>query len=230
MKKICIIPARGGSKRIPRKNVKLFLGKPVISYSIEAAKNSGLFDEIMVSTDDQEIADTAKQLGASVPFLRSPENSNDFATTMDVLKEVLAEYKKSGTEFTHVCCIYPVAPLIQTKHIIEGFELLINSQCNSVIPVTTFEYPVWRSFKKSKDDVLSYQYPEHKSTRSQDLDELFHDIGQWYWSHSECINVHDSLVTENTKGLEIPMIHVQDIDNEQDWMLAEFKYRFLNEI
>jgi N-acylneuraminate cytidylyltransferase len=230
MKKICIIPARGGSKRIPRKNVKMFLGKPVISYSIEAAKNSGLFDEIMVSTDDQEIAETAKQLGASVPFLRSSENSNDFATTIDVLKEVLAEYKKSGTEFTHVCCIYPVAPLIQTKHIIEGFELLIHTNCNAVIPVATFEYPVWRSFKKSENNLLSYQWPEYKRSRSQDLEELFHDAGQWYWSRSECMSTYNSLVTENTQGLEIPMIHVQDIDNEQDWMLAEFKYKFLNEI
>ena len=149
-KNLCIIPARGGSKRIPRKNIKPFKGKPIIAYSIIAAFESGLFDEVMVSTDDLEIAEIATSYGASIPFLRSEENSNDFATTADVLKEVLNSYKKEGKEFDYICCIYPTAPFVSSKRLIEGFEML-NKGADSVLPILSFDYPIWRSFKVNEN-------------------------------------------------------------------------------
>ena len=155
MKNLCIIPARGGSKRIPRKNVKPFLGKPMLAYSIEAAKASGLFDEIMVSTDDAEIAEVAKQYGANVPFMRSAETASDYATTADVLKEVLTNYQELGKEFDNFCCFYATAPMVQSKSIVEAFERLQQSDFTCVYPVVQFSYPIWRCLDLAEDGTMA---------------------------------------------------------------------------
>jgi pseudaminic acid cytidylyltransferase len=225
-KNLAIITARGGSKRIPRKNIKDFNGKPIIAYSIEAALTSGIFDEVMVSTDDIEIADIAKQYGAVVPFMRSHKSSDDFATTADVLKEVLQSYNNIDKNFSFACCIYPTAPFVTAKKLKTAFDFLINKTADSVIPVTKFSFPIWRSFKLD-DGKLLYNWPEFAPKRSQDLPPAFHDCGQFYFFKTDIFLASGKLVTDNTIGLEIPESEVQDIDNEEDWKLAEIKYSFL---
>jgi len=221
MANLCIIPARGGSKRIPRKNIKLFLGTPIIGYSINLALQSGLFDEVMVSTDDAEIAEVAKTFGAQVPFPRSAENANDFATTMAVLKEVLAAYEKQGKSFENVCCIYPTAPLITQKALNEGFRKLVAEGYTSVYPVAPFSFPIWRSIKIEQGKT-KMNWPEFANTRSQDLPQAYHDAGQWYWFVPAKIG--DSLYTENSGAVVLSELEVQDIDSETDWQMAELKY------
>ena len=224
MRNICIIPARGGSKRIPRKNIKEFLGKPIIAYSIELAINSGLFDEIMVSTDDDEIAEIAKKHGAKIPFLRSEKNANDFATTMDVLSEVIFKYKSIGIEFDAVCCIYPTAVLSMVEHLNEGFNLLENNIV--VLPVTQYSFPPMRSMKVSNNGYAEFRFPENKNIRSQDLEHWYHDAGQWYWFKSNFFE--ESELELKQKVIILPNTQVQDIDNDDDWKLAELKYKLIN--
>lgn len=220
MKNLCIIPARGGSKRIPKKNIKDFLGKPIIAYSIEVALNSGLFQEVMVSTDDEEIAAVAKSYGAEVPFKRSRENADDFATTLDVVKEVLRSYHESGLFFDNLCVLYPTAPFVNEARLKEGYNNLDAN--NASIPVTEFPFPVCRAFKiESKQ--LVYQWPEYEKSRSQDLEPLYHDAGQWYWIKTEC--VQHTLVPKYTAPVILKAWEVQDIDTIQDWELAELKYQ-----
>jgi N-acylneuraminate cytidylyltransferase len=221
---IAIIPARGGSKRIPRKNLKSFLGKPIIQYAIEAAINSDCFSEIVVSTDDSEIATIAKDLGASVPFYRSSENSSDYATTMSVISEVFDFYTRVGKHFAIACCIYPTAVFTSKENLIHAYNLLINSEADSVIPVIKFGYPVFRAFS-IKGDKLSYQWPEFQNTRSQDLPNLYHDSGQFYFFRTEPILKKNSLVTTNSLPLILSETEAQDIDNEEDWRMAEIKYK-----
>lgn len=226
MKNIAIIPARGGSKRIPRKNIKDFLGKPIIAYSIEAALESNVFDEVMVSTDDKEIAEIAKKYGASVPFFRSPELSNDMAMTAPVLLEVLNEYKKLAQEFDYGCCIYPCAPFINPQKIKEGIELLKDKNADSAIPVVQFSYPIQRALK-IEDDKLSMILPENMNVRSQDLMPAFHDIGQYYWFKIESFLINPVLFSKNTVPIITSESEVQDIDTLEDWKIAEMKYRIL---
>ena len=223
MKNLAIIPARGGSKRIPRKNIKNFLGKPIIAYSIEIALKSGLFDEVMVSTDDTEIAKIAKKYGAKVPFLRSEANSNDFATTADVLIEVLENY---NFKYPYACCIYPTAPLVSVNSIIEAHEKLIANNYDSVFPIVRFGYPIQRSLKVVKGKV-SIVYPEHTNSRSQDLEPRYHDSGQFYWFKSDVVVNEKKIITNNTSYIELNELAVQDIDNETDWQIAEIKYKLL---
>lgn len=222
MKKLAIIPARGGSKRIPRKNCKDFLGKPIIAYSIEVALKSNLFDEVMVSTDDEEIASIARKYGAKVPFMRSAETANDYATTMDVLNEVILEYKKRNFEFDYACCIYATAPLIRSSDLKKGFDLLISQNYLSVYPIVAFSYPIWRGLKFTNDKI-NMVWPEYANARSQDLPKVYHDAGQWYWFNT--INISDSLLTNNTSCIILDEIRVQDIDNEDDWNIAELKFK-----
>lgn len=225
-KNLAIIPARGGSKRIPRKNIKDFLGKPIIAYSIEAALNSSLFDTVMVSTDDPEIAEVANKYGADVPFVRSFANSGDFATTLDVLKEVESDYRlKLNRVFNHICCIYPAAPLIRTEHLGLGYKKLIEADLNAVYPVVKFPYPIWRGVEII-NGLTKMVWPEYANARSQDLKEIFHDAGQWYWYKPE--KIFDSLFTNNTGALVLDEREVQDVDNLADWEMAEMKYRVLN--
>ena len=225
MRNLCIIPARGGSKRIPRKNVKPFLGKPMLAYSIEAAKNTGLFDEIMVSTDDDEIADVAKQYGAKVPFMRSAETASDYATTNDVLREVLHKYCELGQEFDNFCCFYATAPLVQSKDVVVAFERLLNSSFTLVYPVVQFSYPIWRCLDLKEDGTMTRHWPEFENSRSQDLPKEYHDTGTFYWHKTKEWLRGNILVG----GIEVDETSIQDIDTETDWKLAEMKYRILHE-
>lgn len=230
MSKLCIIPARGGSKRIPRKNIRDFLGKPIIAYSIEAALQSGLFDKVMVSTDDGEIAEVSNKYGAEVPFLRSTSTSDDFATTADVLAEVLKQYENLGISFEYACCCYATAPFITAQRLAEGFDKLIAENVDSVFPITAFSYPIFRSLKKSNDGRIGMIWPENLNKRSQDFLEAFHDAGQWYWFVVDRFLKSKQIFTNNSIGLEISPLEVQDIDNEHDWHLAELKYGYLQSL
>jgi pseudaminic acid cytidylyltransferase len=223
---VAIITARGGSKRIPRKNIKLFLDKPIIAYSIKASLESGIFQEVMVSTDDEEIAEVALKYGAKVPFLRSTENSNDFATTADVLLEVLNTYQEKGLYFDHACCLYPTAPFVTASKLQNAHSLLIENQADSVIPVASFSYPIWRSLKVENGKLLM-NFPENMNKRSQDLPLAYHDVGQFYFFNVKKFLIQKKLFTENTVPLPISELEMQDIDNETDWKLAELKYKLI---
>jgi len=227
MSNLAIIPARGGSKRIPRKNIKSFLGKPIIAYSIEAAIKSNIFDEIMVSTDDDEIAEIAKSYDAKVPFVRSSQNSNDYATTFDVIKEVVNNYQQLGKRYDKICCIYPCAPLISKESIEYAYKKLINTQYDSVFPVVQFSYPIQRSLKIDVTNKLKFIYSEYNLTRTQDLEKAYHDAGQFYWMKIETCLEKGQILTDNTGPIVISEIESQDIDNETDWKLAELKYKLL---
>lgn len=231
MKKIAIIPARGGSKRIPRKNIKDFLGKPIIAYSIEAALNSELFDEVMVSTDDEEIASLARQYGARVPFLRSIKTSDDYATTVDVLLEVLAQYgEKEGKTFDYGCCLYPTAPFVKANILKEGYDTLVRKNFDSVFPVVAFSYPVWRGLRVCGDQGgVEMIWPEFLNTRSQDLERVYHDAGQWYWFSVPSVVSNEKIYTKHSGIVELDELVVQDIDTDLDWKLAELKYKLLND-
>ena len=228
MKAIAIITARGGSKRIPRKNIKEFCGKPIIAYSIAAAKESGLFDEIMVSTDDAEIAEIAKKYGASVPFMRSEATANDFATTGDVIEEVINEYEKLGKTFDIICCIYPTAPFIRSERLVEAMERLQSGECDAVSPVVKFSYPPQRGFIVV-DGFLRYKYPEFIRTRSQDLEPMYHDAGQYYFTTTESFRKVKNFSPPRSGYVILTDDEVQDIDNPDDWATAELKYRMLHE-
>ncbi|MCT4614482.1 MAG: pseudaminic acid cytidylyltransferase [Marinifilaceae bacterium] len=229
MKNIAIIPARGGSKRIPRKNIKEFCGKPIIAYSIEAALKSGLFDEVMVSTDDKEIAEIAIHYGAKVPFLRSSKNSDDYATTYDVLEEVIKCYESNNEEINLCCCIYPTAPFINEEKLINAHSLLMKHNFDSIFPVIRFGYPVQRGLVVDDKLKIKMKHPEYLNSRSQDLQPVFHDAGQFYFFKSKNVKSYRSLWTDNSGYVEVKEIEGQDIDNETDWKLAELKFQLLNE-
>lgn len=226
MKNLAIIPARGGSKRILGKNIKNFLGKPIIAYSIEAALKSNLFEEVMVSTDSEEIADVAKKYGAQVPFFRTAKNADDFATTSDVLLEVINAY---DNEFENACCIYPTAAFVSGQILKESFDILINKQFDTVFPVVKFSYPIQRSLHEEKGKIKML-WPKYLNSRSQDLEERFHDAGQFYWFNVARFLVNKKMFTENSGFVNISELAVQDIDNETDWALAELKYKLLHKI
>jgi pseudaminic acid cytidylyltransferase len=201
------------------------LGKPIIAYSIEAAINAGIFDEVMVSTDDAEIAEIARQYGAKVPFVRSAENANDYATTVDVLLEVLASYQSENQYFEYGCCIYPTAPFVTSNRLKEGFEKLISQDFDSLFPVLKYSFPIQRSLK-IEHGKLALNYPEHLLTRSQDLPPTFHDAGQFYCFKTDILLKEKKLLTQNTGFIELSDLEAQDIDTLEDWELAEFKYQF----
>ena len=227
MKNIAIITARGGSKRIPRKNIKNFLGKPIMAYSIEAANKSGIFDEVMVSTDDEEIAQIAKEYGAKVPFFRSEKTSNDFATTNDVLLEVIDEYEKRGEKFDYGVCIYPTAPFVTSERIKDAATKFIESGADSLIPVVQFSFPPKRAMV-IRDERLVFEYPEFMDSRSQDLEKEYHDVGQFYCFNVEAYKKNKKLMLGNILPYVIDEMEVQDIDNESDWKIAEIKYKQLH--
>ena len=222
---LAIIPARGGSKRIPRKNIRDFLGIPIIAYSITTALNSGLFNEVMVSTDDDEIAQIAQQYGASIPFFRSSKNADDFSTTQEVLNEVLSKYKTElGKTFDFCCRIYPAAPFIRQEHLKGGFDMLLQNEVASVFPGVVFSYPIWRGVVRDEKDKVKMIWPDYANSRSQDLKKVYHDAGQWSWFR---VNSNWEQPFESSAMFEIPEIEVQDIDTETDWSIAELKYRYL---
>lgn len=229
MHKLCIIPARGGSKRIPRKNIKTFCGKPVIAYSIEAALKSQLFDEVMVSTDDEEIAEISKQFGAEVPFIRSSKNSDDFTGTGDVAFEVLNKYLDLDKKFDIACCVYATAPLINKNRLIEGFDLLVNSEVDVVFPITQFNSSIWRSYYLDENNMVKMNFPKYETKRSQDLMNTFYDAGQFYWFK---VPSFQQLQNKNIFGIHkgsiiLDDVEVQDIDNWEDWQIAEMKFEYL---
>jgi pseudaminic acid cytidylyltransferase len=228
LKRIAIIPARGGSKRIPKKNIKKFFGKPIIAYSIETAINSNLFDEVMVSTDSDEISEIAKQYGAKVPFLRSEINADDNATTIDAIREVLEDYSKSlNTNFDYCCCIYPTAVFSKPENLVKGFDLLIQKDYNTVFPVIEFSYPIWRGLELVNGEKPKMIWQEHLFTRSQDLKKVYHDAGQWYWINLK--KMQNSLFTPNSGAIVLKESQAHDIDVIEDWKIAELKYKLLNE-
>lgn len=228
MSVLAIIPARGGSKRIPKKNIKDFLGKPIIAYSIEAALESNIFDEVMVSTDSSEIANVSRLYNASVPFVRSKQNSSDFATTEDVLIEVIEQYKQCGRFFDVVCCIYSTAPFVTSKKLIDAYNLLIqNSEADSVIPVVRYSFPPQRAMI-SRGGFVEYHYPEFSKTRSQDLEPIYHDCGQFYFCKTDSLLKYRDLICPKSLAFELSDEEVQDIDNISDWNIAQIKYQLMN--
>jgi len=225
-KVIAIIPARGGSKRIPRKNIKDFHGKPLISYSIEVALKSKLFDKVIVSTDDKEIANVAEEYGAEVPFIRPKELSDDFTGTGAVVSHALKVLKEQGEEFDYCCTIYATAPLLQEKYLIEGFEKLKNSDAVNAFSVTSMPFPIQRTFKITKNNRCEMFWPENFMKRSQDLEEAYQDAGQFYWRN---LRKESSAITFGKDSIPVvlPRHLVQDIDTIEDWQRAEVLYEVL---
>jgi len=226
MNAVAIITARGGSKRIPGKNKKEFLGKPIICYSIEAALASGIFEEVMVSTDDEEIAAIAKEAGACVPFMRSAANADDYATTDDVLMEVLEGYEKQGRTFTYMACIYPTAPFVTAKKLQDALQLLKDNQASGVMPVVRFSFPPQRGMA-IREGKLDYCYPENALKRSQDLEPMYHDCGQFYVYDTKKFRACRGNLPDGYVPMEVPELEVQDIDNMVDWKLAELKFEMM---
>ncbi len=229
MGKIAIITARGGSKRIPKKNIRDFLGKPILAYSIEAALGSGLFDEVMVSTDSTEIADIAERFGAKVPFYRSDATSNDYATTNDVILEVLDKYERRGENFDIAVCLYPTAPFVTAQKLISAVKELEDSDADTLIPVVPFSYPPQRALIIDQGK-LRFLYPENLDARSQDLMPHYHDVGQFYVIRTEAFKVNKKLMVGNILPFIVDEREVQDIDNESDWAIAEMKYKLMQNI
>ena len=226
MSSLCIIPARGGSKRIPRKNIKPFMGKPIIAYSIEAALNSGVFDEVMVSTDDEEIAGVARQFGASVPFLRSAETSNDYATTVDVLLEVVNKYEEQGKVFDNICCLYSTAPFVTSDRLKEASSQ-INDTIDACFTIVQYSYPIQRSLRINGANCVEMKFPEHLKSRTQDLEKVYHDAGQFYFVKTDALVNEKTVWCKRTAPLILSELEVQDLDTLTDWQLAEMKYQLL---
>lgn len=229
MSNLCIITARGGSKRIPKKNIKDFCGAPIISYSIKAALDSGIFSEVMVSTDSDEIASVARKYGAKVPFMRSLENGDDFASTADVLLEVLSEYKKRGFVPQNFACIYPTAPFITAAKLQNAYELLLNSNANEVLSVCKFSFPPQRAFCV-QNNLLAYIDKQSALKRSQDLEPLYHDAGQFYFYNTSKFLSLNGVIMDNMAPFELSELEVQDIDNPSDWAIAELKYSLMQSL
>jgi pseudaminic acid cytidylyltransferase len=218
---IAVIPARGGSKRIPRKNIRLFAGKPMISYSIECARRSGLFERIIVSTDDDEIAAVAREFGAEVPFTRPSALADDHAGTTDVVAHAVEWFGGRGISVSDVCCIYATAPLIRSEDLVEGFRLMQTGRWRFVFSATRYVAPVHRAFRRAGGGGLEMLFPENFTARSQDLPEVLHDAGQFYWGRPEAWLNREKVFDRGSTVVEIPAWRVQDIDTEEDWRYAE---------
>ena len=228
-KSLCIIPARNGSKRIFQKKQKIFIDKPIICYSIELAINSNLFEEIFVSTDSEEIQMIAKNYNINYEPRRSEENSNDTATTSSVINEVLSYKNISISKFKYVCCIYPTAPLINIKDLRKAQKILEKSNVDSVVPIIQFEYPIQRALNIKKNGLLSFVNSKNENSRSQDFEKKYHDAGQFYFFKTESFQEYNKLFMPKTSGIIIDRISAQDIDDPDDWDIAEFKYKYLND-
>lgn len=225
MSAIAIITARGGSKRIPRKNIKEFCGRPIIAYSIDAALKSGIFDEVMVSTDDKDIAEISLGYGASVPFFRSEQTSNDYATTRDVLLEVFEAYETRGKTFDYACCIYPTAPFVDAEKLCKAMNLLLEKKATQVMPIVRFSFPPQRAHIMDEYGQIRYRFEKYRDVRSQDLEPFYHDAGQFY-----CLDVNKyikGIDSDKVFPLIIAESEVQDIDTLEDWKIAEMKYRIM---
>ena len=227
---VAIITARGGSKRIPKKNIKDFCGLPIIAYSIKEAIKCEMFDEVMVSTDSQEIADIARKYGAVVPFMRSKKNSGDYATTEDVIIEVIENYKQLGKDYEYACCIYPTAPFITSDKLVEAMDKMKENNPSIVIPVVQFSYPPQRCLIIDDSGYARFKYPQYVTIRSQDLEKEYHDAGQFYIYNVEKLIASNGIIEDDFVPIILPDICVQDIDTLQDWEIAEMKYKIINGI
>ncbi len=225
---ICIIPARGGSKRIPRKNIKEFHGKPMISYSIEAAMKSNCFDRVIVSTDDAEISKVAKQWGAETPFIRPNKISDDYSTTMDVIQHAIKWCELQGLEINNMCCIYATAPFLQSADIRLGLKVLEESQSQYTFSAASFGFPIQRAFYLDESKNVAMFEPEHLNTRSQDLIDAYHDAGQFYWGKISAFKASLPLFCDHSKPIFLPRKRVQDIDTPEDWDIAELMFGALD--
>ena len=226
---IAIIPARGGSKRIPRKNIKDFFGKPLIAYSIEVALKSNLFEKVIVSTDDEEIANVAIKYGAIVPFIRPKELSDDFTGTGAVVNHTLEYLKQNNEEYDFVCTVYATAPFLDEKYLIEGFEELQNSNAKIAFSCTSMPFPIQRTFKITKDKRCKMFWPENFMKRSQDLEEAYQDAGQFYWDNQK-IKSNEITFGKDSIPIILPRHLVQDIDTLEDWRRAEYMYEVINKM
>ncbi len=228
-KKVAVIPARGGSKRIPHKNIKDFCGQPIIAYSIQAAQKSGIFDRIIVFTDDSDIADTALKYSAEVPFMRPASLSDDFTGTVPVINHAINRLKEDGEDIEYVCCIYATAPFIQSKYLREGYDKLIKSGKSFAFTITTYSFPIQRSVRILEDGSLDAFYPEFFETRSQDLEEAYHDAGQFYWGRVESFLNNEILFSPVSVPVLLPRYLVQDIDTLEDWKRTELMYQVIEQ-
>jgi N-acylneuraminate cytidylyltransferase len=226
--KIAVIPARGGSKRIPRKNIRAFCGKPIIAYSIAAAQETGLFDQIVVSTDDEEIAAVARQFGATTPFIRPKEIADDFTGTNAVVKHAVAWFNERTSNITHACCLYATAPLVQARFIKEGCEAISRSDAAFAFSVTSYAFPIQRAVRITPEGRVDAIYPEHRMTRSQDLEPAYHDAGQFYWGTALAFLEDMPVFAPHSIGVVLPRHLVQDIDTLEDWDQAELMFRAIN--
>ncbi len=224
---ICVIPARGGSKRIPRKNIKDFNGKPIIAYSIEAALRSGCFDQVLVSTDDDEIAKVAKEYGAQVPFVRPDDLSNDYVGTIPVVKHAIEWIENNSNSIEDVCCLYATAPFVQSKILSKAYQQLKDSKGDYCFSVASYSFPIQRAIKIIQDNKLIMLNPEHFNTRSQDLEDIYHDAGQFYWGNAQSFKHEIPFFSENATPYILPSYLVQDIDTLEDWIRAEVMYKAL---
>jgi len=225
--KLCIIPARGGSKRIPGKNIKEFLGLPIIAYSIKTAIDSGMFDYVMVSTDDEKIANLSINYGASVPFKRSISASDDYATTFDVINEVIKEYEKLNIKFDEICCLYPCAPFVTKEKLEKAFRIMTLNNFDTVFPVVCYSNPIQRALKLKGNNVIMAE-PNFQNHRSQDLEKFYFDAGQFYWAITHKLIDQKKLFTNNSGCMILDELEAHDIDNEIDWKIAELKYSLKN--
>ena len=226
--KIAVIPARGGSKRIPRKNIRMFCGKPIIAYSIAAAQQTGLFDQVVVSTDDEEIASVAREFGATTPFIRPKEIADDFTGTNAVVKHAVAWFNAQSNDVMHACCLYATAPLVQARFIAEGYEALSRSNAAFAFSVTSYAFPIQRALRITPEGRVDAIYPEHRMTRSQDLEHAYHDAGQFYWGTARAFLEDMPLFAPHSIGVILPRHLVQDIDTLEDWERAELMYRAID--
>ena len=226
--KIAVIPARGGSKRIPRKNIRMFCGKPIIAYSISAAQQTGLFDQVVVSTDDEEIASVAREFGATTPFVRPKELADDFTGTNAVVKHAVAWFNAQSNDVVHACCLYATAPLLQARFITEGYEALSRSDAAFAFSVTSYAFPIQRALRVTPEGRVDAIYPEHRMTRSQDLEHAYHDAGQFYWGTARAFLEDLPVFAPHSIGVILPRHLVQDIDTLEDWDQAELMYRAIN--
>jgi N-acylneuraminate cytidylyltransferase len=225
--RLAVIPARGGSKRIPRKNIKLFCGKPMIAWSIEVALQSGCFDRVLVSTDDPEIAQVAQAHGAEVPFVRPPELSDDHTVTIPVIAHATQWYADHGAPATQVCCIYATAPFVQVFDLQSGLELLQSSGADYAFSVTSYAFPIQRAIRITPDQRVEMFQPDQLNTRSQDLEEAWHDAGQFYWGQAAAWLAQKPLFTHQATVVRLPRHRVQDIDTPEDWTRAELMFKAL---
>jgi pseudaminic acid cytidylyltransferase len=224
MKKVAIIPARGGSRRIPEKNIKIFAGQPIIAYSIKAAKDSNLFDRIILSTDSEKIAEIGESYGAEVPFIRPSELSDEFTGTAEVLIHAINWLNERDKFYPYFCCIYPTAPFLEKEYLVKGFDILCKTNASTAFSVTSFPYPIFRALKIDTNNRIKMFWPEHKHSRSNDLPDAYHDAGQFYWFDTKKFLQEQTIISSDSMPVFLPRYLVHDIDTPEDWQTAEIFY------